>query len=176
MQNEAELMARVCAGDHEAFEALVQAYWPVARRTAYGILKDGALSEDVAQDCFADLYIHRFRYQPRFSFQAYVAAIARHKSIDLLRRRGDHRLCAAPPQGDDKDSPEDATIRRLYSHTLYAAVERLPQHQQRMLKAYALEGASYRQIENELGVSAAQVKITLHRIRKVLRRIKEEWE
>jgi len=176
LQNEAELMARVCAGDREAFEALVQAYWPVAHRTAYGILGDGLLSEDVAQDCFADLYVHRHRYQPRFSFQAYVAAIARHKSIDLLRRRGDHKLCADPPQGDHEDSPEDVTIRRLYSHTLYAAVERLPQHQRRMVKAYALEGASYRQIANELGMTVAQVKITLHRIRKALRRIKEEWE
>jgi len=174
--NEMELMARVCAGDRQAFEALVQAYWPMARRTAYGILQDGLLSEDVAQDCFADLYIHRHRYQPRFSFGAYVAAIARHKSIDLLRRRRDGKLPAYPPQDDHDNSPESEIIQRLYSHSLHSAIEQLPRQQRRMLKAYALEGATYRQIAEELGVTVTQVKITLHRVRKALRRVREEWE
>jgi RNA polymerase sigma factor (sigma-70 family) len=168
-------MARVCAGDREAFEALVEAYWPVARRAAYAVLRDAALSEDVAQDCFADLYMQRHRYQPRFSFQAYVTAIARHKSVDLLRRRGEHRL-SAHGEREASPSPESAYIRELYRHTLYAAVERLPERARRMLTAYALEGASYRQIADELGVTVAQVKATLHRARKALRRVKEEWE
>ncbi|MCL2545136.1 MAG: sigma-70 family RNA polymerase sigma factor [Clostridia bacterium] len=176
-RNEAERMARVCAGDREAFEALVEAYWPVARRTAYGILRDAALSEDVAQDCFADLYLHRRRYRPRFSFQAYVAAIARHKSIDLLRRREGRRSSVFHGQADpDAGSPESAYIRALYRHTLLAAVERLPEGQRRMLAAYAIEGASYRQIAEELGVTVAQVKAGLHRARRALRRVKEEWE
>ena len=176
-RNEMERMARVCAGDREAFEALVQAYWPVARRTAYGILRDAALSEDVAQECFADLYVHRHRYRPHFSFQAYVAAIARHKSIDLLRRRGDHRLSAHSGQGVPGDnSAESAYIRALYRHSLYAHLERLPERQRRMLVAYALEGAGYRQIADELGMTVAQVKVGLHRVRKALRRVREEWE
>ena len=170
-------MARVCAGDREAFEALVEAYWPVARRAAYAILHDAALSEDVAQDCFADLYVHRHRYQPRFSFQAYVAAIARHKSIDLLRRQGSRRPGAHHGQEDcDAGSPESAYIGQLYRHTLLAAVERLPERQRRMLVAYALEGASYRQIADELEITVAQVKVGLHRARGALRRVKEEWE
>ena len=176
LRNEEELMARVCAGEREAFEALVEAYWPVARRVAYGILGDAGLSEDVAQDCFADLYMQHDRYQPRFSFQAYVAAIARHKSIDLLRRRGNLRLSGPDAEeARDDGSPESAYIRELYCHTLYAAVENLPERQRRMLKAYALEGASYRQIAAELGITVAQVKVTLHRVRKALRRMREEW-
>lgn len=177
MPNEAERMARVCAGDREAFEALVEAYWPVARRAAYVVLRDAALSEDIAQDCFADLYMQRFRYQPRFSFQAYVAAIARHKSIDLLRRRGNYPLCAQFAREDrHAPSPESAYIHEMYRHTLYAAVERLPERARRILVAYALEGASYRRIADELGITVPQVKVTLHRARKALRGVKEEWD
>ena len=169
-------MARVRAGDREAFESLVEAYWPAAHRVAYGILRDEQLAQDVAQDCFADLYMQRDRYQPRFSFQAYVAAIARHKSIDLLRRQKGRVSAPDPQAGREADSPESVYIQRLYRHTLFSAVERLPESQRRMLKAYALEGKSYREIAAEQGITVAQVKVTLHRIRKSLRRVKEEWD
>ncbi len=170
-------MARVCAGEREAFETLVETYWPVAHRVAYGILRDEQLAQDVAQDCFADLYMQRERYDPRFSFRAYVAAIARHKSLDLLRRQGKQRLTALDEQhSEGVGSPESAFIEELYRHMLFAVVEHLPERSQRMLKAYALEQRSYQQIAAELGISVAQVKITLHRIRKKLRRAKEDWE
>lgn len=170
-------MARVCAGEREAFEDLVEAYWPVARRVAYGILRDEQLAQDVAQDCFADLYMQRNRYQPRFSFQAYVTAIARHKSLDLLRRQGRFQLTVPEPlNGGDANSPESVFIRDLYRRMLYTAVERLPERQRRMLKAFALQGKTYQQIAAELGITVAQVKITLHRVRKTLRRVKEEWD
>ena len=177
MRDEAERMARVCAGEPEAFESLVEAYWPVVYRTAYGILRDAELSEDAAQDCFADLYMQRHRYQPRFSFQAYVTAIARHKSADLLRKRGNlHPGARGPWKSFDDATPESVYVRKHYMHALYAAVERLPERQRRMLVAFALEGASYRQIAGELGITTVQVRVALHRVRKALRRVKEEWE
>ncbi len=168
-----EVIDRALNGERAAFEALVEAYWPVAERTAYGLLGDAALSEDVAQDVFADIYMTRARYEKRFSFHAYVAALSRYKSIDLLRRRRPHQTLEdfdAP----DQRTPEGIFIENMFLNSLYAAVECLPERQRRMLKAYALEEKPYRDIAAELGVTVAQVKITLSRVRKKLRKICED--
>ncbi len=178
MTKDQELMARVRDGDPAAFEALVAAYWPVAERVARGIVGDAQLAQDVAQEVFADLYVQRGRYQPRYSVHAYVAAIARHKGIDLLRRRGKPAAALAADQAEPPGprTPEDAFIARMFRGALYAAVEALPARQRRMLVAFALEGRSYREIAAELGISVAQVKVTLFRVRRRLRQIKEDFE
>jgi len=160
--------------DETTFEHFVETYWPVAERVARNILGDPQLAQDIAQDVFADIFVQRSRYEPRFTFHAYVAAIARYKSIDLLRRRRLHAV-KEPDCTEDLRTPENVIIERMFRGALYTAVEQLPQQQRNILKAYALEERSYREIAAELGLSVAQVKITLHRIRKVLRRVRDEW-
>ncbi len=170
-------MERVRVGDRQAFERLVEAYWPLARHIALGILGDSHLAEDVAQDCFADIYVQRARYQAAFSFQAYLTAIVRHKSIDLLRRRRPPSLLMVQDtEAQDHRTPESLFVSRMYRNALFGVVEALDPTRRRMLKAYALEGKSYKGIARELGVTVAQVKITLHRVRSLLRRTREEWE
>lgn len=176
MLTDEELMARACAGDRGAFEALVENHWPLAERVARGILRDAQLAQDVAQDTFADIYVQRARYRPQYAFEAYVSAIARHKSIDLLRKLAPLRTGLNDTDVAQYQTPEGTIIQQMFHGALLAAVERLPPAHQRMIKAYALEGQSYQAIAQEQGVTVAQVKVTLHRIRKALRRAREEWE
>ncbi len=177
MENEAARISRALSGDREAFEALVAAYWPVAERVARGLLSDAQLAQDIAQDVFADIYMQRARYELRFPFHAYVAAVARYKSISLLRkRRRNEALWDSQEESSHERLPEDAFVEAMFRGTLYAAVERLPEVQRRALIAYALEERSYREIADELGMSLAQVKITLHRVRKALRRVRDDWD
>ncbi len=174
MANDGTLVSQALAGDRAAFEALVEAYWPVAERVARDILGDAQLAQDVAQDVFADIYVQRARYQPRFTFHAYVAAIARYKSISVLRGLRPH--AALSDQQASSNPPEDAFVETMFRGALYAAMEQLPVPQRRVLKAYALEDKPYKEIAAELGMTVAQVKITLHRIRKVLRRVRDDWD
>ncbi len=185
MYDEAEIF-QALSGDRTAFEALAQAYWPIAEGVARRVLGDAQLAQDVAQEVFADIYMQRAQYQPRVSFHAFVSAMARYKSIDLLRRRGRTALSMdaagqtgkLPGQFLHRNSltPEDIFVENLFRHSLYALVEGLPERQRRILKAYALEGRSYQDIAAELTLSVSQVKITLHRIRKKLRRVKDDWD
>ena len=176
MRSEAELMGRVAAGDKEAFESLVSAYWGTAHSAARAVLGDEALSEDAAQECFADLYMQSARYRPGFSLAAYVAAIARHKAADISRKRRLRPPAAPEGRTDTAESSEDAYIRGLYRRSLYAALERLPERQRLIVKAFAIEGDNYARIARSLGITTAQVRATLHRARRALRRVREEWD
>lgn len=166
-------IAEALSGDPAAFEALVEAFWPVAERVARRMLGDAQLAQDVAQDVFADIYVQRARYQPRFAFHAYVSAIARHKSIGMLRKSV--RCEALHEWLGTARTPEDEFVDRMFRGVLYARVERLPEMQRRVFVAYALEDRSYKEIAAALGLTVGQVKIMLHRVRTALRRARNEW-
>lgn len=175
--NDEAMIKQALNGDREAFALLTEAYWPVVERVARGILRDAQLAQDVAQDVFADIYMHRARYEPRFSFHAFAGAVARYKSIDLLRKRGEPAAALDPEMRDAAaPTPESAFAVRMFKTALYSAVEQLPEAHRQMLKAYALNSRSYEEIATEMGLSVAQVKVTLHRIRKKLRRLRDEWD
>lgn len=177
-----ECMARVQQGNREAFELLVSRHYDASLRFARTLVTDAQLSQDAVQESFADLYAHRARYQPGFTFQTYLLAIVRHKSIDLLRRRKRSLLPLDTipeeqlPHAAIADTPEGQCIRQAFTQGLASVIDALPPEKREMLLMYAIQNKSYRQIAEETHKSVAQVKITLHRIRAALRRTKEEWQ
>ncbi len=82
------LMAAAQTGDRTAYEALLDACIPfikrVVRRT--GVRPDRV--DDVVQDVLLTLHRARSTYDPNRSFMGWLGAIARHRAIDDLRRRG----------------------------------------------------------------------------------------
>lgn len=169
------LMAAVQAGDAAAFEALVERWYPDAVRYAYAFLKDAALSEDAAQDCFAALYVKRNQYDPSLMFATYLKALIRYRCIDLIRKQRRSPIVPLSIEKTDETSPESLLVDKVFRHSLLGAVRQLPKEHQEMLTAYALEGQSYKELAERFHKTIPQVKITLHRIRKQLKRIKEEW-
>ncbi len=177
MEEDNELMQRVQEGDREAFEALVLRYRADALRKAVTYVKDPVLAEDIVQETFADIYLHRESYRPTFSFHTFLYALVRHKSIDALRRRKHLPLPMDDlPETAQTDTPESAFIRTSLYTELDRALNTLHKEQRQMLLLYALEGKPYKEIAVRMGKSVAQVKITIHRIRKQLHSIKEDWE
>ncbi len=154
--NDEAVIKQALEGDREAFTLLVEAYWPVAEHVAHGILSDAQLAQDVAQDVFADVYMKRARYQPSFSFHAFVSAMARYKSIDVLRKRGkpfvpvDPEMYAATTQ-----TPEGVFVQELFRTALYSAVEKLSDSQRQLLEAYTLQNRSYQEIAAEMKMTVA---------------------
>lgn len=172
------LMAQVQQGDQDAFEALVLRHYEGALRQAQSILHEAALAQDAVQESFADLYAHRYLYKPTFAFTTYLSALVRHKSIDLLRRQRRFPLPKDPdtPLPAAEDSAEARCIADAFAHGLAGFIDGLPPLHRQIIVGYAVEGKDYRTLAEETGCSLATVKVTLHRIRKKLRQIKEEWK
>ena len=176
MQDDNALMQRVMNGDQQAFEALVLRHRENAIHQAVLLVKDPFLAEDVVQECFADLYVHKSAYRMEFSFATFLGALVRHKSIDLLRRR---KRVPSPmeeaPADVDAQTPESVCIRREIYTGLYHALLDLTKEQRDMLLMFALHGMDYKQIADTLHKTIPQVKVGLHRIRKKLKKAKEDW-
>ena len=174
MPTDAELMALTACGDTAAFGTLVTRYHAHAVALAFAVLHDEALAQDVAQDCFARIYVLRCEYRPAFSFETYLRTLVHHRAIDVRRHLAHCTPLPDLEPTDTAESPEALYWRREEKARLLDAVAALPPIDQTLLKRYALDGVSYQQLTAETGLTLAQVKIRLHRLRVKLRRIKEE--
>ena len=174
MPTDAELMALTARGDTAAFGELVERYHAHAVALAFAVLHDAALAQDVAQDCFARIYVLRQQYRSVFSFETYLRTLVRHRAIDVRRRTARCTPLPDPEPAGTAESPEALYWRHEEKARLLDAVAALPPVDQTLLKRYALNGASYQQLAEETGLTPAQVKMRLHRLRVRLRRVKEE--
>ena len=86
--NDMRLVARVRAGDQQALAELYDRYSGVVYAVSLRILQDTGAAEDLLQDIFLQLWRKPEAFDSsRGSLGAWLAVIARHRSIDRLRKR-----------------------------------------------------------------------------------------
>lgn len=191
-RTEPELVAAVGRGDEGAFEVLFGRYRERIGAYAYRILCDHALSEDVAQEVFiAALRQLRDAERP-IAFKPWIYEVAKNTCIDELRRTRRRRqvpLEAERTPADDetglpsrdqqpdlpsRDPPPDAALEsKQRLDDLCGAFRGLSETHHRVLVLRELDGLSYLEIGERLGMSRAVVESTLFRARQ---RLAEEYE
>ena len=119
--------------------------------------------EDLVQETLLALHLQRGSYDPTLAVSAWVTAIARHKLIDLWRRRG--RRDVLHDALDDVDESllalvaDEGTARRDLLGLLMA----LPKVQAEAIVMTKLEGLSVAEASARSGVSASAIKVQVHR-------------
>jgi RNA polymerase sigma factor (sigma-70 family) len=181
---EHELVAAVRRGDDRAFELLFSRY--ERRITAYvaGMVGDHARAEDITQDVFISA-LRRIRATGRpIAFKPWIYEIAKNACIDEFRRN--RRSLEVSFDEDVGVSGLAAQNVFVHSSAPHAAIESkqrlndlcgafggLSESHHRVLVLRELEGLSYNEIGERLGMTRAMVESTLFRAR---RRLSEEYE
>ena len=179
-----DLVARVRAGDDLAFERLYARYHRRIAAYVQGMVKDHGRAEDITQDVFMSA-LRRMRATERpIAFKPWIYEIAKNACIDAFRRsrraeevsydaddglaRADHvRLVSTGP------TPDAAVDTRMSLDHLRGAFGGLSETHHEILVMRELEGLSYHEIGERLGMTRASVESTLFRAR---RRLTEEYE
>jgi RNA polymerase sigma factor (sigma-70 family) len=179
-----DLVAAVRAGDDRAFERLYQRYHRRIASYIYGMVKDYGRAEDIAQDVFMSA-LRRMRDTDRpIAFKPWIYEIAKNACIDQFRRSrraeevsydADEGLGAADYGRlvQTGPTPDLAVDQKLAIDHLRGAFGGLSETHHEILVMRELEGLSYREIGERLGMSRPSVESTLFRAR---RRLTEEYE
>ena len=184
----AELMARVAAGDAEAFAPIVERY----ERRLFGyfmtLVNDPSSAADLAQETFVRAYRAAGRYRESGRFEAWLFRIA----ANLVRsdrrrasRRGLHLSLDDAPAGSGdglalvagaatapraaEPSPDESTWRAEIREALEQALPRVPFLFRQAVLLRDLEGWSYREIAEMLEIEEGTAKSRAHRGRMRLR-------
>jgi len=161
-------MTAALAGDTAAYRALLE---DVARRlrAMLGRRFDHNLAEleDIVQESLLAIHLKRHTWIPGELVGPWIAAIARHKAIDALRRRG--RRAELPLEDldfvDPQSSPE-ASARD--GHDVANLLGRLDDRHRAIVQAVSLEGLSTREAAARLSMSEGALRVALHRSLKKL--------
>jgi RNA polymerase sigma-70 factor (ECF subfamily) len=186
--DEQEAIARIKRGDPAGLEELVLRYQARAVHTAYLIVQDGAMAEDVAQNAFLQAYrkINLFDSQRAFGpwflrsvVNAAIQAANRKKrsiSLDVGEDSGNLQLIEqlADPHPCPEEIVQQAEARQLIQRTL----EKLkPEQRAVVVLRYYLE-LSEAEMAEELQRPLSTVKWWLHsaikRLRQMLRPLEEK--
>jgi len=119
--------------------------------------------EDLVQETLLAVHLQRGTYDPSLPVSAWVLAIARHKLIDLWRRRGRRDALHEPLDELDESlhatSDEEAPARR----DLMGLLQALPEAQRVAITLTKIEGLSVAEASARTGVSISAIKVQVHR-------------
>lgn len=174
--DEAELVARVIAGDRLAFARLVEPETPRLLATCMRLLGSKSETEDAMQNALASLWIMRARLDPARSVAPILTTISLNKCRDRLRRRkaaqflGFGREGEGESVGADTPSPETEAADRDALRRTREAIARLPVRLREALVLVAIDGRSQREAAELLSVSEKAIETRIYRARKILKK------
>ena len=184
------LIARIAAGDRDAFSRFYDLLAPVAYGLINRVLRDPEAAAEVLQDVFWQVWREAAQYDPgRGSPEAWVVMRAKTRAIDRLRsmRRRDRTFVApvdesvayragrAAGEGSGyQDRPgENPAVAAEDRELVQTALAQLPEPQRRVIELAFFEGLTQSEIAARLGEPLGTVKtrarLGLERLRGALR-------
>ncbi len=181
------LVRAVRDGDAAAYRGLVERYQTRVYHLVFGMVRNREDAKDLTQDAFVKAFrsLHTFREDSRF--YTWIYRIAMNLTIDFVRRRA-----KGPVAGADEDvavrdgtgavdeihhneSPRKALERKELQGAILDAMSKLPEDQRQVVLLREVEGLSYKEIAEIVGVPEGTVMSRLFYGRKKLQQVLQPW-
>ena len=177
---DAELVERSVAGDLTSFEELVARYQQAVFNIAYYKSKNCFDAEDLSQEIFLAAFRALETLKDRDSFSSWLFGIAYNRCHKWYHR--ERNKVIKIQEVKRRRELEERMARRAGGSALHATAEekppvadflkKLPEDVRRVMTLKYLEGMSYEEIEDRLGIKAHRID---YLIRKGKKSIREQW-
>ena len=194
---ETELLARLRAGDEQAFEALVTRHYATMLAVAQTYVKGRAVAEEVVQDAWLGVIQGLDRFEGRSSLKTWIFRIL----VNRAKTRGERESRSVPfsslddPDGEPSVDPdrfvdagawsspprrwEGEPVERLLAgearEVIDAAIDELPPVQRQVITLRDVEGVPAEQVCDVLDLSDGNQRVLLHRARGKVRQALEDY-
>lgn len=167
------LLLAANAGDSAAYARFLQAVTPVVRgvvRARSGSLGP-ATCEDVVQEVLLAIHLKRHTWDPAAPVRPWLYAIARYKVVDAFRARG--RRIDLPIEDFADTLAADAGADPTEAADMAKMIGMLDNRSAQIVRKIGLEGASFGETGQVLGMTEGAVRVALHRALKQLTILRE---
>lgn len=177
-----DLMARVAEDDDRAFTELVGRFQGRVTNLISRVLNDRNASDDLAQEVFVRVYVHRRNYRRGSKFSTWIFTIAANLAKNEIRRRVRRRNWfsldaltemlndSVPQLADPTESREAGLEREQLQGEVGRAIATVPEKYRLALVLRDIEGLAYEEIAEVLGVPGGTVRSRINRARSMLKR------
>ena len=178
-EQELAVIRRVQRGDTDAFEALVAAYEKNVFNVALQMTGNREDAQDMTQEAFLKAYSSLSSFRGDSKFSSWLYRIGSNVCLDFKRRQGrrpSSSLTVEDDEGeniqldiaDESQSPEALLERKMTREAVRAGLQQLPDEQRQILLLREIQGLSYEEIGEAMGLEAGTVKSRIFRARKKL--------
>src|SRR5215831_16825441 len=175
------------AGDEAAYEKLVTLFSPWMRRIARKHVHSAGLAEDIVQETWLAVLRELDTFQGRSSLKTWIFQILVNQAKSASRR--ERRVIAVDPLHYCIDRPgaavgwpclgtatpvgwpEDLVVADEAARAILAAVATLPPRDAQIIALRDIQGLSAPEAAEQLGISAGNQRVLLHRARVRLREL-----
>ena len=167
---DAEVVARVLAGEAALFELVMRRYNRTLFRLARSIVRDDDEARDVVQAAYVSAYYHLSQFRGPAGFRSWLARIAMNEAYARTRRAApvlDPDQVLTLPAWDAAE-PENAVIGNDLLRIVQAAIDRLPEEFRSVFMLRGVEQLSIAETAALLDLKPATVKTRFHRARRLL--------
>ena len=161
-ETEVELLERLKSGDADAFRVVYNSYHSQLYRYVLRYVKVPELAEDVIHDVFLKLWEVRKQIKPELSIIGYLYRISRNHVFKLFKKimvdaALRKQIILKIDEAANRSSDQYLQWRE-YSNLLQGAIEKLSPQQQKVFKLCRIDGKTYEETAQILGISPYTVK------------------
>jgi RNA polymerase sigma-70 factor, ECF subfamily len=188
-----ELLARLRAGDEDAFMEIVTRYSPLMRRIALGYVRSPAVADEVVQESWLGVLTGLGRFEGRSSLKTWILRIVMNQARTRAQREGRSLPFSSlaregeedgptvdpdrfgpdggwrSPPADWRALPEERLLAAETLAVVRAAVDELPPRQREVFLLRDVEGWDAPEVAEALELSAGNERVLLHRARAKVR-------
>jgi len=167
-----ELLEAVARQDQSAMATLFDRYSRLVYSIALRVLREPSLAEDVMQEVLLQVWRQPGGFvSQRGSLGAWLAVVARNRSIDVIRRRA-HQTPLEELIIPEPRNLQNAVEQNHLMDQVRVAVDTLPAEQKAPLHMAYFEGLSHTEISERtgspLGTVKTRIRTALSSVRRVL--------
>lgn len=155
-----------------AFKSLFDAYRDDVFMYALSFLNEKEFAEEIVQEAFLRIWVHRKMIDPDRSFKAFLFTLAKNLTFNFLRKAASNRklrervFAISPIASPSAESEiEEMEIEKINNH----ALSLLPPGRKRIYEMSVFEGKTYEEIGVELGISPHTVRNQMSKSLQTLR-------
>ena len=176
--DEAVLVARLAAGDREAFGVLVARHLSAVASISRRMLRDDAEAEDVAQETMLRLWRSADRIDVGGNgVRGWLCRVASNLCIDRIRAARRETVVDEVPETPDPARQLEGLERGDTAARVDVALKSLPERQRQALVLFHYEGMSQIEVGAAMGISDEAVESLLARARRALKvALADEWK
>lgn len=161
-----DLLAATAAGERSAFEQLYRRHEQRVYQYALSFVRDRSLAEDVLIEAMTSVWDGAGNFAGDSQVSTWILGIARHKALDVLRRRArrseEDALEDSPDLASENETPAEVAERDSSQSLARQAMAHLSDDHQEILRLAFFEELPYEEIAALLAIPANTVKTRVY--------------
>ncbi len=180
LMSDSELVELCAEHNEEAYSEIVKRYEKFVYSAVFGELRHEQDAFDVSQEVFIRLWNAAGGFRCESTLKTWLYRMCKNCAYDYMRKHYKHKTVSLTRESEEDEestvtdvevgeSAEDVVLRKERIETVRRAISELPAEQRDVIVLRELEGLSYTEIAETLGIGEGTVKSRISRGREALK-------